>query len=167
MPIDLQVIRASDFVCLDAGDQLNFEESKKALQGLAAACRKRGLDRAMLDLRDLPVLDRPRFTSAELAALVGAFREAGFSRHQRLAVLYQQDTFGGVRRFTFFSRMRGLQVQAFHEFEDAMCWLFKEENSEQKRGVAVPVLAHNGKKQAAHSGRRIHRANGDSDSGRE
>lgn len=157
MPIDLQVIRTADFVCLDAGDHINFEESQKALQGLAAACRKRGLDRAMLDLRDLPVLEKPRFTGTELAALVGAFREAGFSRHQRLAVLYRHDVYGGVRRFTFFSRMRGLQVQAFHEFEDAMHWLFKDQP-----GVDVPILAHDGKKLVSDSADSIHKAVGGS-----
>ncbi len=166
MPIDLQVIRASDFVCLDAGDHLNFEDSRKALQGLAATCRKRGLDRAMLDLRELPVLDRPRFTNAELAELVCAFRDAGFSRHQRLAVLYRQDVYGGVRKFTFFSRMRGLQVQAFHEFEDAMCWLWKvKEVLDRKHGLEVSVLAHDGKKRAADSTRRNHKTAGGSTKG--
>jgi hypothetical protein len=163
MPIDLQVIRASDFVCLDAGDHLNFEDSRKALQGLATTCRKRGLNRAMLDLRELPVLDRPRFTNAELAELVCAFRDAGFSRHQRLAVLYRQDVYGGVRKFTFFSRMRGLQVQAFHEFEDAMSWLWKgTENLEQHHGPDAPILTHDGKKRAADLAGRIHKSEGGS-----
>ena len=41
MPVELQVIRASEFVCLDADELLDFEASKNALQGLAQACRKR------------------------------------------------------------------------------------------------------------------------------
>jgi hypothetical protein len=53
MPIQLHVIRASEFVRLDSQEYLDFEASKQALQGLARACRKRGLDRAMLDLRRL------------------------------------------------------------------------------------------------------------------
>jgi hypothetical protein len=52
---------------------------------LARACRKRGLDRALLDLRALRIPARPRFTPAEPSALVETLREAGFGRHQRLA----------------------------------------------------------------------------------
>jgi hypothetical protein len=51
MSAELQVIRANEFVCLDANEHLDFEASKKALQELAQACRKRGLNRALLDLR--------------------------------------------------------------------------------------------------------------------
>ncbi|HEY1791035.1 MAG TPA: hypothetical protein VGJ73_22995 [Verrucomicrobiae bacterium] len=157
MPIDLQVIRASDFVRIDAEEHLNFEESKKALEALVLACQKRGLDRAVLDVRDLPVPDKPQFTNTELAALVGAFRTAGFSRHQRLAVLYRQDIHGGIRKFTFFSRMRGLQVQAFQEFESAMHWLWKDtERLEQKHGTRVTILQHDGKKRATDLAGRIH-----------
>lgn len=138
MPIALHVIRASEFVCLDTDEHLDFEASKKALQGLAHACRKRGLDRAMLDLRGLPVLPRPHFTPTQLAALVGTFREAGFTRQQRLAVLYQHDVHGGIRNFTFFSRMRGMHVQAFRDFERAMFWLSEDHNPDDL-GPAVPI----------------------------
>ena len=148
MPIELNVIRSSDFVCLDANERLDFEESKKALQKLALACQKRGLCRAILDIRDVPVPDKPLFTTAELAALVGAFHAAGFSRQGRLAVLYKRDVYGGIRNFTFFSRMHGLQVQAFHEFETAIYWLWQdlEKPAEEKQGAAVPILRRQTKK---------------------
>jgi hypothetical protein len=141
MPVELQVIRASEFVCLDADELLDFEATKTALQGLAQACHKRGLDRAMLDLRDIPVPDKPHFTATELAALVGIFRDAGFTRHQRLAVLYQFDVHGGVRNFAFFGKMRGLQVQAFREFEAALQWLSEglEDADVQEAGAPVPI----------------------------
>ena len=141
MPVELQVIRASEFVCLDADELLDFEATKSALQGLAQACHKRGLGRAMLDLRDIPVPDKPHFTATELAALVGIFRDAGFTRQQRLAVLYQFDVHGGVRNFAFFSKMRGLQVQAFREFEAALQWLSVglEDADELQAGVSVPI----------------------------
>jgi hypothetical protein len=141
MPVELQVIRASEFVCLDADELLDFEATTKALQGLAKACWKRGLNRAMLDLRDIPAPDKPHFTATELAALVGIFRDAGFTRHQRLAVLYQYDVHGGVRNFAFFGKMRGLQVQAFREFEAALQWLSEglEDADELQTGVSVPI----------------------------
>jgi len=142
MPVELDIIRASEFVRLDPHEHLDFEASKQALQALAVACRKRGLDRALLDLRGLPVLPRPWFTQTELAALVRTFQEAGFTRQQRLAVLYQSDIHGGIRNFAFFSRMRGLRVRAFKEFEEALKWLSSkpEDEDESHRGeVAIPV----------------------------
>lgn len=143
MSVELQIIRASDFVRLGADELLDFDETRKALQLLAQACRKRGLDRAMLDLRALPIPAKPRFTSTELAALVGTFREAGFSRQQRLAILYQQDPHRGARTFAFISRMRGLQVQAFGDFETALYWLWEEPQHAQverrERGTPIPI----------------------------
>jgi len=126
MSIELQIIRASEFVRLDAHKHLDLTASQEALRGLAHACHKRAIDRALVDLRTLPVLARPHFTTTELAALVGTFREAGFTRQQRLAILYRDDVHGGIRNFAFISRMRGLQVHAFSEFESALQWLSEE-----------------------------------------
>src|SRR5262245_25343980 len=123
MPLELQIIRAGEFVRLGPQGHLNYEASKEALAVLAHACRKRGLDRALLDLRELPVPAKPLFTPAELASLVQTFREAGFGRHQRLAVLYRSDPHGGAQLFAFISRLRGWQVRAFAEFEAALLWL--------------------------------------------
>jgi hypothetical protein len=148
MPIELQVIQAREFVRLDPHEHLDLEASKKALEALAHVCRKRGLDNALLDLRTLPVLLKPHFTPTELAALVCTFRTAGFSREQRLAVLYRQDAYGGVRTFAFISRMRGLQVQAFTEFEAALQWLSEgqEDRPECRENAArVPITSRPGK----------------------
>ncbi len=140
MPISLQVIRANEFVCLDADEHLDMEASRKALQDLAYACRKRGLERAMLDLRGVPILPKPHFTTSQLAELVGTFRDAGFTKQQRLAILYQQDIHGGIRNFTFFSRMRGMQVQAFNEFERAMYWLSEDQDPYALQpGEPIPI----------------------------
>jgi hypothetical protein len=151
MPVELQVIRASEFIRLDPGSHLDFEASKNVLRDLAHACRKRGLDRAMVDLRSLPVPPKPIFTVAELAALVLTFQDAGFTRQQRLAILYNSDVYGGIRNFAFISRMRGLKVQAFTDFESAFQWLSEETGSpsETQRGeVAVPIKARSGVKKA-------------------
>src|SRR3974390_3651891 len=129
MPLELHVIQASEFVRLGADELLDFEASAKALEGLAHACRTRGLHSALLDLRPLPALVKPHFTTQQIAALVGVFRDAGFSKQQRLAVLYRHDVYGGIRDFAFMSRMGGLQVQAFHEFEAALQWLSEAQES--------------------------------------
>lgn len=139
MPVELHVIRASEFVCLDADEQLDFAASKQALETLARACRKRGLDRAVLDLRALPVPAEPVFTPSQLAALIKTFRAAGFGRHQRLAVLYRNDPHGGARMFAFIGRIQGWQVRAFADFEKALFWLSEETTRREKSGEEIPI----------------------------
>ena len=123
MPIDLHIIRANEFVCMDARQRLDFQATKNALASLAQACRKRGLDRALIDLRALPIPPKPQFSPSELASLVDTFRESGFDRRQRLAVLYRMDPHHGARVFALISRLRGWRVQAFADFEAALLWL--------------------------------------------
>jgi hypothetical protein len=154
MSAELQVIRASEFVCLDANAHLDFDASKKSLQGLAQACRKRGLNRALLDLRGLPVLSKPHFDTREVSELAGAFSEAGFTGRQRLAILYDHDFYGIIRDFINFSRKRGLQVEAFLEYEDATSWLSGKqgEDTEVRRAAQVTIAKREVKKQPKKSG---------------
>ena len=160
MPVELQVIRASEFVCLDANEHLDFEASKKSLQGLAQACRKRGLTRALLDLRGLPVLGKPHFSPQETGELAGAFSDAGFAGKQRLAILYEHDVYGIIRNFISFSRSRGLQVEAFLEYEKATNWLSGKqgEDTEVRRATRVDIGKRKVKKQPGISAAGIPRA---------
>ena len=130
MPLDLQIIRTNEFVRIGPTGHLDFEASKSALALLARACRKRGVHRAVLDIRELPIPAQPLFTPSELADLVQTFREAGFTREQRLAVLYRTDPHHGARMFAFISAMRGWQVRAFDDFEKALLWLSDDKNCE-------------------------------------
>lgn len=156
MSIALEIIRASEFIRVDAREHLDFEASKQVLQGLAMACWKRGLDRAMLDLRATPIPAKPLFTPTQLAALVGAFREAGFSRRQRLAVLFRNDVHGGIRTFAFLSKMRRLEVEAFDDFERALHWLSEglEESDEEHQGIPLRIVKREAKRrvEVSHAG---------------
>jgi hypothetical protein len=140
MPLELQIIRASEFVRVGTRDHLDFAASKQALSEMAHACRKRGVNQALLDLRELPIPPKPLFSPTELAALVETFHEAGFTRNQRLAILYREDPHHGARMFAFISTMRGWQVRAFNHFEDALFWLSASKGAEaERRGQNVPV----------------------------
>jgi len=142
MSTELQVIQASEFIRLGADKYLDLEATKNSLRALATACWKRGLKCALIDLRTLPVQAKPHFNTTELAALVGVFREAGFSRQQRLAVLYRHDVHGGIRSFAFIGRLRGLQVHAFAEYEAAMEWLAAgpaRRDTVGEPGASVPI----------------------------
>jgi hypothetical protein len=123
MPLELQIIRAGEFIRVGPQERLDFEASRAMLRELAGACRRRGLDRALLDLRGLYIGETPILTPDELASLVNVFREAGFSRAQRLALLYSKDPHRGARLFAFISTLRGWKVRAFPDFESALNWL--------------------------------------------
>jgi hypothetical protein len=130
MPLELQLIRASEFVRLSADGHFDLETSKVALATIARACRKRGIERALLDLRALRPGLKPVFSPRDLASLVNTFHEIGFTRKQRLAVLYTSDPHGRARMFSFISTIHGWQVRGFASFEDAIFWLSEEQAQE-------------------------------------
>ncbi len=140
MPFDLQIIRAAEFIRLNPAGHFDFAASKAALTTLAEACRKRGLNAALLDLRALPIPAKPLFTPSELGGLVETFREVGFGQKQRLAVLYRSDPHQGARMFAFISRMRGWQVRAFDDFEQALFWLSEQQYQKAHwEGQIIPI----------------------------
>ena len=123
MPLDLQIIRASEFIRLGAQGHFDLAASKAALAEIAAACRKRGINQALLDLRGLRPGPKPVFSPADLIELVNTFREVGFTHEERLAILYHSDPHHRARLFAFLSIVRGWSVQAFGDFEKAIHWL--------------------------------------------
>jgi hypothetical protein len=140
MPLDLQIIRASEFVRMGAEGLFDLQASREALAELAAACCKRGVDRALMDLRKIHPGPKPVFTPNDLAVLINTFREMGFTKQQRLAVLYAEDPHHRARDFAFMSRLRGWHVCAFDDFEAAVAWLSgDEEAAESGPGEPVPV----------------------------
>jgi hypothetical protein len=141
MPIELQIIRASDFIRLGPQGRFNFASSKLALAELASACQKRGINQAMLDLRAFKPPPEPIFSPNDLASLVYTFHEMGFSKKHWLAVLYSDDPHHRARLFAFIGRMRGWNVAAFDNFERALFWLAggKPDEPEILAAIAQPV----------------------------
>jgi len=132
MPVELQIIRAAEFVRLGTQGKLDLATSREVLVQLARACRKRAIDRALLDLREVHPGPIPMLTPTELASLVSTFHEAGFTYDQRLAVLYLTDPHHGARLFAFISTLKGWNVKAFGDFEDAIMWLSSEQQDRPK-----------------------------------
>lgn len=136
MPLELQIIRAREFVRLGTEGQFDFESTRALLKTLADACRKRGIERALVDVRE----SSSNLTPNDLAALVNAFTEVGFSKGLRLAVLHGGDQEYRARLFAFISKLRGWKVQAFEQFEEALEWLSVEQESESEGAEnAVPI----------------------------
>jgi hypothetical protein len=129
MPLELQVIRGSDFIRLGPEGRFDLATSKVVLAELARACRKRGINRALLDVRALHPGRTPVFSPTDLATLVNTFREIGFTRDQKLAVLYGSDPHHRAKMFAFIGTLRGWHVAAFGSFEEAMGWLSDDEQA--------------------------------------
>jgi hypothetical protein len=119
MPLELQIFRASEFVRLGAQGQLDLSASYAALVTLAKACMVRQISRALLDVREI----HTNLTPDDLAALVRAFDDLGFTTEHRLAVLHRGDQDYRARLFAMIGRLRGWDVQAFGDFEDAVHWM--------------------------------------------
>jgi formylglycine-generating enzyme required for sulfatase activity len=144
MPMELQIIRAQEFTRLGAHGQFDLEASKAVLAELAGACWKRGINQALLDVRALHPGSKPVFSPNDLVTLVNTFREIGFTRRQRLAVLYRSDPHHRAPLFTFIAKQRGWNVQAFRSFEDAFIWLSHAQEPQAEieytpRAKKVPV----------------------------
>jgi hypothetical protein len=137
--MELQLIRASEFIHLSTDGHLDLQTSKLALATIARACHKRGITRAMLDLRMVRQGPKPVFTPLDLAALLGTLWDVGFARDQRIAVLYVTDRHSRVRLFSFICLLHQWQVRGFDDFESAILWLSQEEEipfSESRDGPA-------------------------------
>jgi hypothetical protein len=139
MPLELQIIRAHEFIRLGAQGHFDLASSKIALAELARACRERGINQAMMDLRALRPGPKPVFTPADVAALVSTFQEVGFTQKSRLAVLYHSDPHKRARLFAFLGTMHGWSVRAFGDFADALAWLSSEETATTVAETPIPA----------------------------
>jgi hypothetical protein len=125
--MELQIIRAQEFIRLGAHGQFDLKASKAVLAALAGACWKRGINQALLDLRALHPGPKPVFSPDDLITLVNTFREIGFTCQHRLAVLYRSDPHHRAGMFASIARLRGWSVKAFDSFEEAVTWLSRAE----------------------------------------
>ena len=141
MPLELQIIRASEFIRLGAQGRLNLAASREILKLLARACWLRGINQALLDLRDVRPGATPMLTPKDLTALVNAFCKMGFSDQLRLAVLYSADPHRGARQFALMTTKRGWNVKASEDFEEALSWLSQGQGAADRKeaGEEIPI----------------------------
>jgi hypothetical protein len=166
MPLELHIIRATEFVRVDPKGHFDLAASKAALALLAGACRKRGINQALVDLRGLRPGPRPVFTPADLIELVNTFQEVGFTHQERLAILYHSDPHKRARLFAFLSNIHGWNVRAFGDFEEALLWLSsgqetprKTKRSPAEKRVPIQVANQDASPPARSACPRVRRAN--------
>ena len=136
--MELHVIRFREFVRLDAHGQLDMAESHAVLSRLGQVCRRRGIERALLDGRDI----QTELTPDEIAGLVRDLAEMGFTRNQRLALLHKGDPHHRAALFALIAKLRGWKIRAFGDFEEAVDWLSSGPDSHPQphtSGEEVPL----------------------------
>ena len=123
MSVQIEIIRAAEFIRFGGKGEFDLIATCATLHRLAEACKRRGIYRALLDGRQA----RAELSPNELAAIVNAFVDIGFTRDLRLAILHAAERYQRARLFAFISRIKGWNVRAFGDFEQAIYWLSKEQ----------------------------------------
>lgn len=160
MPLKLEIIRASEFVRVGPEGHFDLAASKAALAAVATACRKRGIQHAVIDLRALQPGPKPVFSPADLVELVNTFPSVGFTHQLRLAILYRSDPHKRARLFAFLSTLHGWNVRAFGDFEEALQWLSKKDECEPLPPAPdseepIPVKVREAGRGVRHRGRAV------------
>lgn len=127
MPFEMQIIKAREFLRMGVHGRIDLQASCDVLQELAAACAKRDINRAMLDVRDV----RSELNNDEVVALATALGAMGFSENTRVAVLHGEDREAQARLFTSCAMARGWNLRPFFDFEEATDWLAIAEDADQ------------------------------------
>lgn len=123
MSVQIEIIRAAEFIRFGTKGEFDLLASCAALHSLAEACKRRGMNRTLLDGRNA----RAELSPNELATLVNAFCDIGFGPDLRLAILHSADRYQRARLFAFISRIKNWNVRAFGDFEQAMFWLSNDQ----------------------------------------
>jgi hypothetical protein len=124
MPSHIKIIRAHEFIKATPDGELDFEETKKLLIGIANASTAAPMDdyEIIIDLRKA----HSALTKNDLYNLVnelGKFRKI-FSR--KMAIICPFDRFNDNEFFALCAQNKGFQVSAFTSFVDAWEWLIME-----------------------------------------
>lgn len=106
MPHNLHIIRTGDFVRMNDKGGLDVEGSKQALAKIARSCVESGIGNALLDVRDA----KSDLDFNDLFHVAQAFKEMGFRKNHRLAVLYRGEA---GTRVEFFCMKPGERAKFF------------------------------------------------------
>jgi hypothetical protein len=130
MPYSLHIIRTNDFLRF-GGDKnhVDLAETRRVLSAIAKHCIERSINCALLDVREM----KGDLTPLDMYELALAFREMGFRRQHRLAILHRSSAgarveFFGMRPgalaefFALCASDAGWNVRAFDDYGAAIEW---------------------------------------------
>lgn len=133
MPFEVQMIKASEFLRLGVHGLIDLNASCDILQKIANACARRGICRALLDVRDV----NSDLSNDEVVALANSLGAMGFTKATRVAVLHGNDRDAQARLFAACAISRGWNLRPFFDYEEATDWLAIAEEADELKGLGV------------------------------
>jgi len=119
MATDIRIVHARDFIKATPEGRLDFEESKRVIVEVASVASQLGDFEVLIDCRKADV----QMSAAELWHLAAELSRLRQSFARRTAVLVPVERFDSEEFFSLCSHNRGLRVEAFVSYEDAIDWL--------------------------------------------
>ena len=119
MPTNIRIIHAHDFIKASVKGQLDLEEATELLIKVATASAPLVDYELLLDTRKA----RSKMSITDLWFLAAELCKLNKGASRKIAVLCPLKEFDHAGFFALCAQNRGMQVQAFTSFEDAIEWL--------------------------------------------
>ena len=128
MPYSVKVIRTADFIRLkSASNKIDINSARAALRVIGETCRAEGIDRVLIDTRDVTV----PLTVPELFFLATSLAETGLPRSVWIAILPGSDRFDRAQFAALCAANRGWTIRAVRSFEEAINWFSESDPNQQ------------------------------------
>lgn len=123
MTADVRIIPARDFIRATPEGELDLKASRNALIGVASAATQMSDYVLLIDTRKAQAL----LSVADLYYLAAELFKLFEARPPKTAVLCPLEEFDSAAFFALCAQNRGLGVEPFTSFEDAINWLMEME----------------------------------------
>jgi hypothetical protein len=119
MARNIKVIHARDFVCAKPDGQLDLEESEKLLREVVGVSEPLEVFDILVDTRE----SASTLSATDLWYLADRLANYPKTFTGRTAILCPSERFDHASFFALSAEKKGIEMQAFTSYEDAMKWL--------------------------------------------
>ena len=123
MPVNVKVIRTKEFIKTTATGALDFASSKQALVDIASLITQPGEYEVLVDTRGAEVA----LSTIELFELGNALAALPSLHRSKIGILAPVSDMDNAKFFETVAVNRGIKIEAFIDFEEAMTWLIMSE----------------------------------------
>jgi hypothetical protein len=124
MPTYVKIIRATDFMVATAKGRVDFEQSRRLLSTVASASTEVPAQGILLDMRGADA----QLSATQLWRLAAELGSSQEMPSGKIAVVCRLSQTSRAAFFALCAQNRGLPVNEFSTFEDAVKWLSVEED---------------------------------------
>jgi hypothetical protein len=121
MPANHRLVSIHDFLRTNVSGTVDFEETKVVFQKIITACNAAGIYRILLDIRGV---QSTNIESTDIFSLVMHLLSLDIAFDFRMAIVNEpKDDLDRAKLFEQCAQHHGVNVAAFHDFEQALAWL--------------------------------------------